>query len=75
MIRSTANTRGGPNGVDNAWTWTRLAYTYDWRLSATGHFGLSEFVIPSGILANQQGVNVPIEVVNIASAFTYGEMR
>lgn len=29
--------------------WTRLGYTYDWGKAGDDHYGLTEFVIPSGV--------------------------
>jgi hypothetical protein len=73
-FNSTYATRnyGMTNGVFNSYPWTRLGYTYDWANTQPPHVGLSEFVIPSGSLSSQLDTKVPIEVVNITSAATYG---
>ncbi|HSA02339.1 MAG TPA: hypothetical protein P5055_16540, partial [Candidatus Paceibacterota bacterium] len=64
---------GMTNGVFTGYPWTRLGYTYDWASTRPPHVGLSEFVIPSGTLYTQLGVQVPIEVVRVIDAATYGK--
>jgi hypothetical protein len=70
----TFNTRnyGMSGGAYNAWPWTRLGYTYDWGQPAGRNFGLSEFVIPNWRAWPGGVKSVPIEVVNITNAVTYG---
>jgi hypothetical protein len=63
---------GMTNGIFNAYPWTRLGYTYDWASTTPHHFGLSEFVIPSGTLSKELSKSVPIEVVTMTSAVNYG---
>lgn len=36
--------------------WTRLGYTYDWGKTGDDHYGLTEFVIPSGTKVTVQSV-------------------
>jgi len=60
------------NGINNAYPYTQLGYTYDWSPARPNHHGLSEFVLP-GI--NWTGVTQPVryEVVAIEPAVTYGK--
>ena len=37
------------NYFTNPRPWTRLGYTYDWGKTGDDHYGLTEFVIPSGV--------------------------
>ncbi len=58
----------------NSWPWTRLGYTYDWG-QPSNHVGLSEYVIPTKWDWPWPGGNkdVPMEVVLVTNAATYGK--
>ena len=59
-------------GINNAYPYAQLGYTYDWSPTRPNHHGVSEFVI-LGI--NWTGVTRPVtyEVVAIQPAATYGK--
>lgn len=62
-----------PGGnLSNSWPWTRLGYTYDWGQSSNRTIGLSEFVIPNWQAWPSGSKSVPIEVVTVTNAATYG---
>ena len=62
-----------PGGnVSNSWPWTRLGYTYDWGQSSNRIIGLSEFVIPNWRAWPSGSKSVPVEVVTVTNAATYG---
>jgi hypothetical protein len=62
-----------PGGdISNSWPWTRLGYTYDWGQSSNRIVGLSEFVIPNWRAWPSGTKSVPIEVVTVTNAVTYG---
>ena len=64
---------GMTKGVTNSFPWTQLGYTYDWAPGHTKHFGLSEFVIPSGTLYDKKHVAPAIEVEALIPAEKYGK--
>lgn len=59
-------------GINNAYPYTQLGYTYDWSPVRPNHQGLSEFVIPG---TNWTGLSQPVtyEVEAIKPAGTYGK--
>jgi len=60
------------SGINNAYPYTQLGYTYDWSPARPNHHGASEFVIPG---VNWTGATQPVryEVVAILPAATYGK--
>ena len=70
----TYNSRdyGMTNDVYHGHPWTRLGYTYDWASTRPNHEGLSEYVVPSGMLFNRQNILVMIEVEALIPAASYG---
>ena len=64
---------GMSKGVEKSFPWTQLGYTYDWAPGQKTHFGLSEFVLPSGTLFKEKQVGVTVEVEALLPAATYGK--
>jgi len=63
---------GMTNGVWNGMPWTQLGYTYDWLKTGNNIMGLSEFVIPGGMLYSQPyAISVLVYVVSVTDAANY----
>jgi len=72
-FQTTIETRnyGMTNGVWTAFPWTQLGYTYDWLKTGNNIMGLSEFVVPGGMLYAKYGYEVLLYVVSITDAASY----
>lgn len=63
---------GMVGGISSPRAWTRLGYTYDWASTRPNHQGLSEFVVPSGMLFSRQNVQPIVDVEAHIPAISYG---
>jgi hypothetical protein len=60
--------------ITNGYPFTQLGYTYDWGSTEPNHFGLSEFIIPSGTIWSNLNQPVPIDVELPIAAEKYGTL-
>lgn len=63
---------GMTNGIWNGVPWTQVGYTYDWLKTGNNIAGLSEFVIPGGMLFSPPySISVMVYVVSVTDAANY----